>query len=193
MIAGIDYGSKLAGTTVIAWEENGALCLQGSAKKQDADAMILAWAKAKRPSLVMLDAPLSLPGVYRGMEGYIDYFYRKGDKMLAAMSPMFLGGLTARAMKLKAELARYGVQVQECYPRQVGERVGLRGVYAKASKGAVQDFMPHMLEQLNLSYPTNETLSWHHADAALALLSAQRFIAGKAEAFGDEEEGRIWV
>ena len=41
MIAGIDYGSKMAGTTVIAFEQNNKVVLIGSRENQDADQMIL--------------------------------------------------------------------------------------------------------------------------------------------------------
>jgi predicted nuclease with RNAse H fold len=193
MIAGIDYGSKLAGTTVIAWEKKGMLHFQMSRKNQDADAMIKTWAEHHQPSLIMLDAPLSLPGVYRGLEGFSDYFYRKADQQLKAMSPMFLGGLTARAMKISHELSQWKVDVRECYPREVSRVEGLRGVYAKAKKEPAEAYISLLLEQFHLKLEENEPLTWHHADALLAYLSARRLISGDVQVFGHEEEGQIWV
>jgi uncharacterized protein len=193
MIAGIDYGSKLAGTTVIAWQEQDRVHFRGSVKNQDADAMILAWAAKHMPSLIMLDAPLSLPAVYRGMAGFSDYFYRQADQQLRAMSPMFLGGLTARAMKLKAELTGMKVDVRECYPREVCRLEGWRGVYGKAQKEPVEPFIALLLEKMALHLTEPPHLSWHHADALLALRSAQRLQSGHIQAFGDEKEGQIWI
>ena len=75
-IAGIDYGSKLAGTTAIAFVENNLACLLQSERKQDADSFIREWVSAWNPTHLFLDAPLSLPGVYRGLPWCNDFFYR---------------------------------------------------------------------------------------------------------------------
>lgn len=193
MIAGIDYGSKLAGTTVIAWQEQDRVHFRSSEKSKDADAMILDWAAVYRPSLIMLDAPLSLPGVYRGMSGFDDYFYRQADQELKAMSPLFLGGLTARAMKVKATLTGMQIEVRECYPREVCRLEGWRGVYGKSKKEPVEPFTALLLQKMELQLTESIPLSWHHADALLALRSAQRFQSGLIQAFGHREEGQIWI
>jgi hypothetical protein len=117
MILSIDYGSKLAGTTAVCFEKNNQLHLAQSVKKQDADAWLRQLISTKKPAAVYIDAPLSLPGVYRG-EGS-DYFYRAGDRAVGAMSPMFLGGLTARAMQLRAAFPAIPASVRccrNCYP-----------------------------------------------------------------------------
>ena len=88
---GIDYGSKLAGTTVITYDIDRVLYQLQSDKKSDADKFVLNHVTDLKPDAIYLDAPLSLPKAYFG-EGD-DFFYRKGDKELRAMSPMFLGGL----------------------------------------------------------------------------------------------------
>ena len=41
MLVGIDYGSKLAGTTVIAYTQENEVHFMSSVKKQDADQMII--------------------------------------------------------------------------------------------------------------------------------------------------------
>lgn len=193
MIAGIDYGSKLAGTTVIAWVEGDTIRFIQSTKKQDADKMVLDWAAHYTPEFIMLDAPLSLPGVYRQMPGYSDYFYRVGDKLLGAMSPMFLGGLTARAMKLKDTLAQSGIEVFECYPKAVCIEENLYERYAKSGKEAPSPFIELVLNSMNLNTEPIQDLSWHHADALLALLSAFRKQRGLSCIYGDLSEGQIWV
>ena len=114
-IFGVDYGSKMAGTTVVAVARERQIDLLQSGRKQDADAWLLETAVAQQPDHIFLDAPLSLPGVYRHLPGRSDYFYREADRELQAMSPMFLGGLTARAMQLHERL-------RAAYP------IGTRGI-----------------------------------------------------------------
>lgn len=90
MHLGIDYGSKLAGTTAICYQEGDALTIIQSEKKQDADRFINDTVESLKPEQIFIDAPLSLPAAYFGNGD--DYFYRDCDRQLKAMSPMFLGG-----------------------------------------------------------------------------------------------------
>jgi len=57
---GIDYGSKLAGTTAICVKIEGHLDLFQSGKKQDADLFISKIIHQYQPEKVFIDAPLSL-------------------------------------------------------------------------------------------------------------------------------------
>ena len=61
---GIDYGSKLAGTMVITYNQNGKLYQRASKKKEDADKLIINAIAELQPSAVYIDAPLSLPAAY---------------------------------------------------------------------------------------------------------------------------------
>ena len=193
-IAGIDYGSRLAGTTRIAWiNESGIAEGIASRKGQDADALILSWAAQTRPAKIFLDAPLSLPRIYRFPDLEGDYFYRRADKTLQAMSPLFLGGLTARAMRLRAQLQQTGILVFEVYPAYLARILGIRekGYKEKAADpaglvNALAPLCPFPLEQLPVP-------DWHAFDAALALWSGWRFIQGEALSFGDADEGLIYV
>jgi hypothetical protein len=64
--AGVDFGSKLAGTTVICYAaESGKINFLASAKKQDADEMLRDFFASSHISLICLDAPLSLPAAYK--------------------------------------------------------------------------------------------------------------------------------
>lgn len=194
-IAGIDYGSKLAGTTAITLWEVGRkeLTLKISEKKKDADVFLKKILLEVRPDLVFIDAPLSLPLVYLGVEGYSDYFYRKGDRELQAMSPMFLGGLTARAMKLQAELVKEGIQLFETYPAQQAKRMNLAELGYKKEK----DSFPHVWKKMKDDFPTiplqNYPQTWHEIDAVLALIGAYRYWKKEVDFFGEEKEGVIWV
>jgi predicted nuclease with RNAse H fold len=128
ILCGIDYGSKLAGTTAVAWLDTvtQAIAITCSLKGKDADVFLYDCLVKLNPACVFIDAPLSLPGVYSLGGAYTDHFFRQADKQLQAMSPMFLGGLTARAIKLKKELNAISVPVFETYPAAQAIRLGLK-------------------------------------------------------------------
>lgn len=183
---GIDYGSKKAGTTAIAYVEAGLLHVEQSVKGKDADRFVREVVEARGPAVVYLDAPLSLPGVYRGAG--TDYHYRKADRALGGMSPMFLGGLTARAMSLAATLREAGHEVIEVYPAHTarlqfpdaGYRSDLEPFTAALTK-----HLPHPL--------ATPPASWHAVDAVVAWWIGWRHQAGEATPVGDAEEGVVWI
>ena len=188
-IAGIDYGSKLAGTTAIAFPLDSTIAVVKSKKKQNADAFIFQWAKENTPTCLFIDAPLSLPGVYHSPEQYEDYFYRKADRQLSAMSPMFLGGLTARAMQLKASLT--SVEFREVYPAGLARLIELDLKRYKKDTA----YMPEAIQALRpvfegFELPT-ELPDWHCYDALLALGTGYRFMHAKHITYGTSEEGQI--
>lgn len=189
--AGIDYGSKLAGTTVIAFQGASGLELASSTARRDADRFVLEWCRQHRPRRLFIDAPLSLPGVYRELPGFDDYFYRRSDRALSAMSPMFLGGLTARAMQLRATLEEEGIAVYEVYPGGLASLLSLDRDRYKKSK----EHIPTVLEGLARFFPTlpeaTVVPTWHHVDALLAWLSGWRYRQGRHRQYGDPAEGLI--
>lgn len=189
MIAGIDFGSKLAGTTVLAWFDGHKVQLLQSAKGQDADALLEKWVTDKQISRVFMDAPLSLPGVYNG-EGS-DYFYRAGDRELGAMSPLFLGGLTARAMRLAAGWRRAGLEVNEAYPGALWKVMGDKKLAYKKDLADLSGCLA--LLQLHWQVKLPAVVNWHQFDALLALTTGFRHTQGKAKAYGDPHEGCIYV
>jgi predicted nuclease with RNAse H fold len=193
VIVGIDYGSKMAGTTAICYLKEDRLSFSISQKNQDADQFIVDFI-TQLPSKVgiYLDAPLSLPGVYRGLPSFQDYFYRESDKAVKAMSPMFLGGLTARAMKLTTQLEAMGHSVFEAYPGAFARNLDLK---KQGYKGAKEE-IPKVLERLQESYqvlilPT-DLPSWHEVDALIAFLIGCSHQEGKATVVGNVEEGVIY-
>jgi predicted nuclease with RNAse H fold len=189
-IAGIDYGAKLAGTTAIAYIEKGRIVWQQSKIKQDADAFIREFVKEKQIKLIGLDAPLSLPKIYKNHEKGEDYFYREADKLLGAMSPMFLGGLTARAMQLCAYLEQ--TQTIEVYPAALAKKWYLEQYHYKKALSLMYQASKAIEEQITLKIAQKPD-NWHQFDAILALASALRYDNQTAECFGDEQEGVIWV
>ena len=190
MIVGIDYGSKLAGTTVIAFEKEGNLELVCSDKKQDVDQMILDFVEAYEPSLIGIDAPLSLPGVYTQKEAFDDYFYRSCDKELSAMSPMFLGGLTARAMKLKATIGDKS-ELIEVYPAMAARSLNLERFNYKKKDVEYNKLLNELAPYLPNSTDIEITTS-HQMDALLALCIVKKHIQGNASTAGLIQEGLIY-
>ena len=183
---GIDFGAKTAGTTVVCLERQGRLLFLATTKGQDADAWLSAEINSLRPTAVYLDAPLSLPGVYRGAG--TDYFYRACDREVQAMSPMFLGGLTARAMKLRSQFQE--IPFFEIYP---GHFVRRHLPQAKEyKKDGLERFQARLAEYLPVPWQVAPA-DWHQVDAALAWLSGWRHRMGSADCYGRPEEGLIWV
>lgn len=185
MFIGADFGSKRAGTTAIAYHEDDGIHVLQSIKGEDADKFLKNYIQALGAELLFLDAPLSLP------QGFSDptsqeLFYREADKVLKAMSPMFLGGLTSRAILLKRQLSTKGIKTYEAYPKALVKELGLDLHYKKELdpfQKALQEHCP----------PLPELRNWHQVDAVLAWLSGFRFRRGEASFYGSDDEGIIYV
>ena len=141
------------------------------------------------PTQVFMDAPLSLPGVYRQLPGCHDYFFREADRALRAMSPLFLGGLTARAMQLAATTPD-AITFYETYPSAVARLLQLEAVGYKKT-------LPPVVEALQQICPVPflpaEVTSWHHADALLAWMAGERFQRQVHITYGVPDEGQIYT
>ncbi|MCW8893152.1 MAG: hypothetical protein OQL18_07525, partial [Deltaproteobacteria bacterium] len=110
---GIDFGARKAGTTAVCFLASERLLVVEATKGANADLFLQPQLENIKPQKVFIDAPLSLSGGYFAFGG--DYMFRSCDRELGAMSPMFLGGLTARAIKLKSEFCR--IEFIETCPR----------------------------------------------------------------------------
>ena len=178
----------MAGTTAIAGLDGHSASISVSAKNKDADKFIMDFlTSADYSGKLYLDAPLSLPGVYSGLKGCSDYFYRKADKEVGAMSPMFLGGLTARAMKLKAELSVKDIELVEAYPKLMAKRLALPSAQYKKEKKYIPEIASIVAEYFQLNLPNLS--SWHEVDAILALCIG---LLPDLKAYGDPNEGLIY-
>jgi len=192
-IIGVDYGSKMAGTTVLAHLQEEQLTLAQSVKKQDADQFLVEKVTTLQPSHLLLDAPLSLPGVYRGLPDCDNFFYRKSDQAVQAMSPMFLGGLTARAMQLAHQLREQPVEIVEIYPSKLAELLGLKALNYKKRKADLLPVCKKLKAILPFPFTPAAVSNWHQVDAVLALYSGWRFLHNEHETFGNANEGQIVV
>ena len=184
---GIDYGAKTSGTTAIAFCEKQTLHVLQSEKGSNADRFIDEFIDSHQLELVFIDAPLSLPAIYRGYPGK-DFFYRQCDKDLQAMSPMFLGGLSARAMQLSNQYKE--IQFLETYPKHLAKVLPLK--HYKKQKKLKQINLTELKEHLPCMVD-EKVNSWHKYDALLAWLSGQRYLTGIAQKYGEQEEGMIHI
>ncbi len=195
MIIGIDYGAKMAGTTVIArMYDHNKVDFFASAKNQDADQFIKDFIASNEDVwLAYVDAPLSLPKVYTESESEGNYFYREADKATGAMSPMFLGGLTARAMKLSKEITKQGVKVVETYPSKLAEVLKLKNKNYKKNRHQIAALCEELKEVSGFMFNNEEVVTWHHFDSLLCLYSAKRHEIQASMVFGNIVEGTITV
>jgi predicted nuclease with RNAse H fold len=188
-ILGIDYGSNLAGTTAVCHLQGSALKFQISRKGSSADEFLLKTIKELKPALIFIDAPLSLPLVYKSSDKADDFFYRTCDRALGAMSPMFLGGLTARAMRLVQPLVSTGIEVYETYPAHTAKVLQLAGY--KKHMEPVQHELSELSQAIGLKTQWPDPITLHHIDAFLAWYSGMRFLRGEHITTGKIEEGII--
>lgn len=188
MNVGIDFGSKLAGTTAIAFRKNHQLIIQCSEKGKDSDEWLMKKATQYSWKECWIDAPLSLPGKYTGIGD--NYHFREADIILKAMSPMFLGGLTARAIQLKDKLLLHNITCRETYPAATLKRLKSASLYSKKQHPDIQ--LWEELEKLLLLEIITEKRRTHEFDAALAFYAAELFHQGKGLKCGNDAEGWIY-
>lgn len=195
VLFGIDFGSKLAGTTVVSIFKQNKIYFLEVEEGVDADQFILNAVGHFKPDVVFIDAPLSLPGRYCGLPGCEDYMFRKADAELKAMSPMFLGGLTARAIRIKDILEEQKVEVRETYPKVLAHNFDLQSVGYKANTHHLNLCRSRLQEQLSprIFMDCQDIKTWHHLDALLALMAAMRYDSDSGSVYGDEREGCIYV
>jgi predicted nuclease with RNAse H fold len=193
IIWGIDFGKKLSGNTVICEKRGNWLSFYRAIKNEDADQFILQLWEANNPHIVFIDAPLSLPGAYYDSESFDNYFYRTCDMQLQAMSPMFLGGFTARAIKLKDHLISQGVDVRETYPKALAKQLKLNERGYRSGREYINACLERLRETSTIQIDEKEILSWHHFDALLALLAAVRYKNRLHLTYGNDQEGLIYI
>ncbi|MCA6079226.1 DUF429 domain-containing protein [Fulvivirga sedimenti] len=189
MHIGIDYGARQAGTTVACFYLDGSWHLEQVEKKKDADQFLINVIESVSPSKIFIDAPLTLPEVY-GKNKFSpddDFHYRVCDRETGAMSPLFMGGLTARAIRLKTIWEYSGISVMETYPAQLINILSLKEFYKKDLIRFQEEF-----RTIHENLPS-EFKNWHQADAFLAWFSGYRFSEGNNKTYGNTNEGTILV
>ncbi len=187
---GVDFGARTAGTTAAAFLKDGKLYVSSVKNNEDADKWLRNQIEDYNPRFVFIDAPLSLPMIYTRKIENPDYFYRQADRETKAMSPMFIGGLTARAIKLKDEYADKQIEFLESYPKKVSE-ITMKEFHLKYKEKEYRtDYLAKLEETCGFPF-TKEPANWHEADAVLAWLGGKRYLNGTALQAGNPEEGII--
>lgn len=184
---GIDFGAKNAGTTAICFAFNNKLKVVQSKKNCDADLFCHNWIKNLSPRHILIDAPLSLPLAYFGKGE--DFFFRLCDRETAAMSPMFLGGLTARAMRMAAHFKSQGIVFTETYPRLVYQQL-FPDIPKPSNKDEVSSIVPKLEEVIGINLQMDH-LNVHSMDAVLAWVAGWRLLQKQAIQKGNPTEGLI--
>ena len=188
---GVDFGAKLAGTTAITYILEDQLKIAQTTKGQDADKWLVKIIKENNLDYIFIDAPLSLPGAFFGKGD--DFNYRKADRLTNAMSPMFLGGLTARAIKLKTELTHYGVNFIEVYPGGfVRNQPSYKMFYNKKDLTSLSKMTEELLPTIRHNFSEKPT-NYHQLDSLICWYIGERYLKGQAQSLGDAEEGLIWI
>lgn len=184
IIAGIDFGAKKSGNTSICFQKENLLHFNQSEKGTDADRFIEDFLTDHEINLLGIDAPLSLPEAYF-REGN-DYFYRKTDRDLKAMSPMFLGALTARAIQL---VDRLNCKVIEVYPgARIRQNRHFNEIYKKDLNLSSLKLQHFLYPEIFQALPQN----WHQFDAAVAWWITNDYIHSKTKVTGNLSEGLIY-
>ncbi len=181
---GIDFGGKLNGTTAICYRENRRLTFWQSTKKQDSSEMIKEFVHLHKPDFVFIDVPLSLPGVYRGLKGCTDYMYRAADRVLDAMSPMFLGGFTARGIELKDYLISQSIIVYETYPADIKRKCGI-------SKDTPLEEVHAIFSKYIKLPPAEVPQNTHQLDALACWVGGRAYFRDSHLLAGNSKEGQI--
>lgn len=185
---GVDFGARNAGTTAVCWKLQGSFRFAHSADNEDADAWLEATIAELSPLAIYIDAPLSLPAAYHGKG--TDYFFRNADHRVRGMSPMFLGGLTARAMRMAAQWRASGIAVHEAYPaaliRHAWESLGIE------PRKAIPKHKLRIMAGM-IIMPSPEPADRHEADAWLCWVIGHRHAKGEAISHGHPDEGIILI
>lgn len=183
---GVDYGAKTSGLTRIAKMNEQELIVHAIDKNKDADHLLFNFINDNEVQYCFIDAPLSLPGVYKNKNGYDNFFFRECDKELRAMSPMFLGGLTARAMKLKSD---FGTKCNfiEVYPKMSARTLRLDH-YFEFDFNACLKKIESKFEIAIMC----QKLDIHSIDAVLAWQTGKRYFEDDARVAGKKDEGWIY-
>lgn len=183
---GIDFGARHSGNTVFCRRERGLFVFERVAKGEDNDVWLERRVLELAPCAVYIDAPLSLPGAYFGRGS--DHFYREADRLAGGMSPMFLGGLTARAIRLAEHWRSAGIAVHEAYPAAFIRR-SWEFLSIPAGKAIPRHTLRLMAGMCLL--PPPDPKDRHEADAWLCWVIGHRHQHGEAQALGRTDEGVI--
>jgi predicted nuclease with RNAse H fold len=154
---------------------------------------ILAFIEASRPSLVAINAPLSLPPGRASLEERTGEHFRACDRELQKRGirffPITLGpmrSLTTRGISLKEPLAKRGIEVIEIYPGAAQDIWHI----ARKQRGTAR--LQRGLEALGLK-GLKKDMNGDELDAVTGALVGRKYLKGQAEILGNIREGAIVI
>jgi len=185
--AGIDFGAKGKNTTALSYSVNTRLVTELSPMKEDTDAWIFDRVKSLGFDQLFIDAPLSLPRIYIDPKDTKSTFQlRSCDQELGAMSPMFLGGLTARAMALQSACRSHGIDCFETYPKALL-------IKRFQTKERSSDVVSHIARKTKVKIDLATLSNPHIYDSLLAWYAGWIYTYDNPLVIGRKKEGRIYL
>jgi len=180
IITGIDLAGAEKNPTGWALWKNKAIFTCHLYKNQE----ILEHLTKFEPTLIAIDAPLSLPkkGAMRKADKEM---HRRGYPVFPPRFPA-MEKLTLRAMKITQQIKREELHIIEVHPTST--RKALKIPTKDWEK--IQNIFLHMGLKGDLK---TCVLTSHEIDAVTAALTGYLYLQGKAELIGNEEEGYIVV
>jgi len=140
-----------------------------------------------KPTVIAIDAPLSLPKGRKSIEERTNVHLRECDKELLRRKikffPITLGPmrkLTERGIRLKNILEEKGFKVIEVYPG------GAQDILKIPRKQNGLDKLVKGLKKLRIK-GLNESMSDHELDAVTCAFVGKLFLEGKSETLGEEK------
>jgi predicted nuclease with RNAse H fold len=190
-ITHLTLGIDLAG---VSTRPTGICILKGTQSQTSlvyTDDEILNIANIHHPAVIAIDAPLSLPLDRKTIEDRSGKHLRFCDRVLLRRKikffPVTIGpmrSLTRRGMALKTRLESQEYRVIEVYPGGAQDLLSI----PRKQKGI--DKLKVGLEELGITGLRND-LSDHELDAVTAAYVGKLHLEGKAEVYGNFEEGAI--
>lgn len=153
------------------------------------DQEILTYSDKIRPSIIGIDAPLSLPFGRKSIHERNDKHLRECDRELTRHKirffPLTLGpmrNLTIRGMGLKLALHQMGIEAFEVYPG------GAQDIFGIPRKQRGLSTLLSGLQALGIRGLHHE-MSDHELDAVTGAYVMQAYLSGNAHGWGDPAEG----
>jgi predicted nuclease with RNAse H fold len=193
-IVGIDLTGSEARPTGIAAAVGTAV----STARISTDEDILDYVRARRPDIVSIDSPLSIPAgrtsVFDDDPGRLEFgilrqsertLKRRGINVYPCLLPS-MQRLTKRGMELAARLREEGFAVIESYPGAAQDIVGI------ARKGAGIEYLTAGLRRFGY-HGFADDVSHDELDAITCTLVGAFFLAGRYEGLGTSEEAPLII
>lgn len=194
-LSGLSRGTK--GQTALAQlslsEPPRLLDLVVLPKGRQTDAELIRWVAERRPRVVAIDAPLSLPhglscedpACARCEPPSSDYLARDIDRLVGGMSTVMIAGIAFRGIYLARRLRRLGIEVIEVYPAAAYQRLGLKTIEERRDPAKVSAVLVRYVPGVWLETSDER-------DAVAASLVARWYAMARAEVI-EGADGAIWL